>query len=74
MDLVLFMREAGLQAAEDVREQSLLSDGSDKQARACAGSSEVRVDVDALLRDVPAKNHYLFQDSSDEDSSGPEFM
>ena len=46
------MREAGLQAAEDVRGQSLLSQGSDQQATARAGS-EVRVDVDALLRDVP---------------------
>lgn len=38
------MREAGLQAAEEVRGQSLLA----------AVPTEVRVDVDSILKDVPA--------------------
>ena len=49
------MREAGLQAAEEVRGESLITDG-DAQNRV-----EVRVDVDSLLKDVVRPTHPVTQ-------------
>jgi TRIAD3 protein (E3 ubiquitin-protein ligase RNF216) len=47
------MREAGLSAAEEVRGESLLSASDTQVGVAAALPSEVRVDVDSLLKEVP---------------------
>lgn len=59
------MREAGFEAAEEVRGESLLG-SNDGMAAAAAAPLEVRVDVDSLLKDAPgtkkapkvARRHY----------------
>lgn len=47
------MREAGITAAEQVRGESLLV-AADGAAAAKLPPSEVRVDVDSLLKEAPA--------------------
>lgn len=47
------MREAGLSAAEEVRGESLLSASGTQAGVAGALPSEVRVDVDSLLKEAP---------------------
>lgn len=49
------MREAGLQAAEEVRGERLpMPAGNGNPSGVAAAPAEVRVDVDSLLKDVPA--------------------
>lgn len=47
------MREAGFEAAEKVRGESLLSVSETKEGVAAALPSEVRIDVGSLLKEVP---------------------
>ena len=47
------MREAGFEAAEQVRGESLLSASDAKEGVAAALPSEVRIDVDSLLKEAP---------------------
>ena len=47
------MREAGLSAAEEVRGESLLIASDTPAGVAAALPSEVRVDVDSLLKEAP---------------------
>lgn len=51
------MREAGLQAAEEVRGESLLAGGSNGQNRVAAAPAEVRVDVDSIMKVPVAAGH-----------------
>lgn len=48
------MREAGIEAAEEVRGESLLSASDTSAGVAAALPSEVRVDVDSLLKETPS--------------------
>lgn len=47
------MREAGFSAAEEVRGESLIRASDARGGVAAALPSEVRVDVDSLLKDAP---------------------
>jgi hypothetical protein len=49
------MREAGIEAAEEVRGESLLSASDTSTGVAAALPSEVRVDVDSLLKELPKR-------------------